>query len=99
MYMKKELLSTNDLYIQFTEDELSELNIMSGDKFDIKLQDDGSIKLEKYVKIELDMQEWPREVLEMIIKESCEEDISVNEVISNLLRESLDNLDLQEKNK
>ena len=97
--MKKTLLPTNDLYMQFTEEELKELNMAPGDKFDCKIQDDGSIRLEKYVKLELDMEEWPREVLQMIIKKSCEEDISVNEVISNLLRESLDNLDLQEKKK
>ena len=87
--MKKVLLPTNDLYMQFTEDELNELNMAPGDKFDCKIQDDGSIKLSKYVKLELDMEEWPRTVLENIIKESCERDISVNEVISDMLKEGL----------
>jgi hypothetical protein len=36
------------------------------------------------------MEEWPREVLEMIINESCEQDISVNDVINNLLKKSLE---------
>ena len=53
--IKKALLPTNDLYIQFTEDELKELNMEPGDKFDFKLLDDGSVKLEKYAKLELDM--------------------------------------------
>jgi len=93
--MKKALLPTNDLYMQFTEDELNELNMAPGDKFDCKIQDDGSIKLEKYVKLELDMAEWSREVLLMIIKESLDQDISVNDVINKLLKKSLENFEQQ----
>jgi antitoxin component of MazEF toxin-antitoxin module len=91
--MKKTLLPTNDLYMQFTEEELNELNMKPGDKFDVKHHNDGSIELRPYVKVELDMEEWPREVLEMIIKESCEQDISANDVINNLLKESLKNFE------
>jgi hypothetical protein len=90
--MKKTLQPTNDLFIQFTEDELKTLNIEPGDKFDFKLQNDGSVKLEKYVKLELDMEEWPREALEYIIKESCEQDITVNDIIVNLLEKAVRNL-------
>ena len=92
--IKKTLQPTNDLYIQFTEEELSELDIKSGNKFDVKHQGDGSIKLTKYVKMEIDMEEWPREILELIIKDSCEQDISVNEVICNLLKQSIDTVSI-----
>jgi hypothetical protein len=47
--MKKKLEPTGDVMIRLTEDELIELNIKEGDKFDFKPQEDGSIKLEKYV--------------------------------------------------
>jgi phosphoribosylformylglycinamidine (FGAM) synthase PurS component len=87
--IKKELLPTNDLYIQFTEEELKELDMNPGDKFDVKLQDDGSIKLSKYIKMELETADWPREFLELLIKESCEKDISVNTVICDILKEHL----------
>jgi hypothetical protein len=87
---KKTLLPTNDLYIQFTEEELSAIGAGPGTKFEAKLHEDGSIELRPYAKIELDMEEWPREVLELIIKKSCEEDISANDIINNLLKESLD---------
>ena len=87
--MKKTLESTGDMMIRFTEDELSQLNIKEGDKFDFVPQADGSIKLDKYVNLELDMAEWPREVLELIVKQSCEKDVSVNEVIISLLEEYL----------
>jgi hypothetical protein len=97
--MKKVLLPTNDLYLQFTEEELTELNIVPGDKFDVKLQEDGSIKLEKYVKLELDTEDWPVDLLQLLIKESCEKDISVNDVLCNLLEQALDNLDLKANEK
>ena len=87
--MKKTLEPTGDMMIRFTEDELSELNIKEGDKFDFVPQADGSIKLDKYVNLELDMAEWPREALELLVKQSCEKDISVNEVIICLLEEYL----------
>ena len=97
--MKKKLIPANDLYLQFTEDELSELNIVPGDKFDVNLQDDGSIKLEKYVRLELDTEDWPVDLLQLLIRESCEKDISVNDVICSLLKQGLDNLDLKAKKK
>jgi hypothetical protein len=91
--IKKTLQPTNDMYLQFTEEELQTLNMKPGDKFEAKLHEDGTIELRPYVKVELDMEEWPREVLEMIIKESCEQDISANDVINNLLKKGLKNLE------
>jgi len=85
--MKKALQPTGDMMIAFTEDDLNQLNIKEGDKFDFKLQDDGSVKLEKYVDLELDMADWPREVLEMLVKRSCEQDVSVNEVLIEILKQ------------
>jgi hypothetical protein len=87
--IKKTLTPTNDMYMQFTEDELAELNMSPGDKFSVRPMDDGSIKLEKYVKMEVDMGDWPREILELIIKKSCEEDSSANDVISNILKQTI----------
>jgi len=90
MITKKVLQPTNDVYIQFTEEELSAIGVSPGTKFETKFNDDGSIELRPYVGIELDISDWPREVLEMIVKDSCEQDISANEVINNLLKESLE---------
>jgi hypothetical protein len=94
---KKTLQPTNDLYIQFTDEEIQELGWESGQKLEIKQHDDGSIEVRPYVKIELDMEEWPREVLEMIVKGSCEQDISANDVINNLLKQSLKDYPTYEK--
>jgi hypothetical protein len=37
------------------------------------------------------MGDWPREVLELLIQESCEKDISINDVICDLLQEVIKN--------
>jgi hypothetical protein len=87
--MKKKLEPTGDMIIRFNEEELLELNIKEGDKFDFQLQADGSVKLEKYVGLELDMVDWPREFLEIIIKESCERGVPVNDIIIEILERAI----------
>ena len=72
--IKKTLQPTNDLFIQFSDEEVQELGLEQGQKFSVTPHDDGSFELRPYVKLELDMEEWPREILEMIIKKSVEED-------------------------
>ena len=59
-------------------------------KFDEKT---GQIKLEPFVKIELEICDWPREILEFLVGESCEHDISVNEVINEVLVKTLSTYD------
>lgn len=81
----KKLLPTNEVFIQFNQEELSKLGLKEGDLLDCNLQEDGSIKLEKYVNLELDISEWPREILELLIKRSTEENISINQIICNIL--------------
>lgn len=90
--MKKILEPTGDLLIRFTEDELTELNIKQGDKFDFKIQSDGSIKLTKYVKLEIETEHWPVELLHLLIKESCERDVSVNEIITEILEKAINEI-------
>jgi len=91
--MKKTLQPTNELFIQFSDEEVQELGLEQGQRFDVELQEDGSVKLMPWGKIELDMEDWPRETLEAIIKESCERDVSANEVIIDLVKEGLKQLD------
>ena len=81
--IKKTIEPTGDVCVKFTEEELAQLNIKQGDKFSIK-ERDGEILLEKFATIELDLWEFKRGILEFLIQESCEKDISVNEVISNI---------------
>jgi len=92
--MIKKLQRSEDVFIQFTDDELQELNIKPNDKFTVKAFDDGSFTLTKFANIEIDLSEFDRETLEHIIQISCDEDISVNEVISNILEKFVKQNDL-----
>jgi bifunctional DNA-binding transcriptional regulator/antitoxin component of YhaV-PrlF toxin-antitoxin module len=91
--IKKTIEPTGDVCVKFTEEELAQLNIKQGDKFSIKETDDG-ILLEKFSTIELDLSEYDRNILELLIKESCEKDISINEVISNIFEKIIENENL-----
>ncbi len=84
----KKVEPTNDVCVKFTEDEMEQLNIAPGDKFSVELQD-GGILLKKFVKVEIDMSDWSREMLENLIDISCNEDISVNEVISTTIKKHI----------
>jgi len=86
----KKLQQSTDLLISFTEEELGVLGLNQGDKFSVYHQNDGSILLEKFVTLELETEEWPRDILEHLIKVSCEKDVSVNEVINDVLAEFLE---------
>ena len=76
-------------YIEFTDEELQALNIEKGQKFSCKIED-GGLRLEPFAKVELEIGNWDREVLLMLIEESCERDVSVNEVISDLLEKVIE---------
>jgi hypothetical protein len=84
----KTVLKKEEYYIQFTDEEMAELNMEPGQKFTCDLED-GGLKLTPFAKIELEMGDWPKELLEFLIQESCEKDISVNDVICNVLEEAI----------
>jgi bifunctional DNA-binding transcriptional regulator/antitoxin component of YhaV-PrlF toxin-antitoxin module len=81
----KKVEPTGDVCIKFTEEELTQLGLKPGDKLSFKDTQDGGITLHKYESIEIDMSDWSREVFEAIIFESCRRDVSVNDVISDIL--------------
>jgi len=85
----KKIKRSEDLFIEFTPDELQQLNIKEGEKFSYHVDGDGII-LKKFGTIDVDISQWSREVLEMLVVESVEKDISVNEVICNILEEDLE---------
>ena len=82
----KKVLEKKDLYIQFSEEEMQELGWEEGQKLSFKFDGETkAITLEPFVKMELDISEWNREILEFLVGESCDRDISVNEVINETL--------------
>jgi hypothetical protein len=75
-----------DLYIQFSEEEIQELGWEEGQKLSFKFDEETkAITLEPFVKMELDITEWPVEILQFLVGESCERDVPVNEIINEVL--------------
>lgn len=91
----KTIEPTGDVCVKFTEEELEMLGIKQGDKFSIKEEVDG-ILLQKFATIDLDTSEWSREILESLIQQSCEKDVSVNQVISDILETYIDEVDTKD---
>lgn len=85
----KTVLPTDDVYIQFSDEEIKEFGWEKGQKFEFKTLEDGSVQLIPFVKMEINLEDWPVEILHMLIKESCDKDISVNDVINNTLKKAL----------
>ncbi len=86
----KKVQEKKELYLEFSEEEMEELGWEEGQKLSLDLdKESGAITLKPFVKMELDMDNWPKELLLFLVQESCEKDVSVNEIISNTLEESL----------
>ncbi len=82
----KKVQEKKELYLQFSEEEMQELGWEEGQKLSFKFNEETkAITLEPFVKMELDISEWPREILEFLVGESCDRDISINEVINETL--------------
>ena len=88
--IQKTVKVKEDYYIDFTDEELTALKMEKGQKYSCKIED-GALKLEPFVKVELEIENWPREILEFLIQESCERDVSVNEVINDALEQIIKN--------
>lgn len=89
--MTKQVQSREELFIQFTDEEIEKLGLEKNQKLSMEILENGSIKMTPFAKIDIDISEWSREVLENIIQESVEKDISVNEVISQTIEQYLKN--------
>jgi len=85
----KPLKVKEDYYVEFTDEELKNLNLSKGQKLSCEIED-GALKLTPFVKVDIDISEWKRDILEFLIKESCNQDISVNEIINNVLKNTID---------
>lgn len=90
----KKVQEKKELFIQFSEEEMQELGWQEGQKLSFKFDEETkTITLEPFVKMEIDINEWSREVLEFLVQQSCDRDISVNEIINEVLKQSLEKYD------
>lgn len=85
----KQIKVKEDYYIDFTDEELAALKMEKGQKYSCEIEN-GALKLVPFEKVELEIGNWDRSILEMLIQKSCDQDVSVNEVISDILEEMIE---------
>jgi hypothetical protein len=85
----KEIKTREEAYLQFSDEEMEEYGLNKGDKFTWELQEDGSVFLRKWKKIDIELDEYPKELLLFLIKHSMDNDCTINDTINILLEESL----------
>jgi hypothetical protein len=86
----KKVQEKRDMFIQFSEEEIAEMGWEQNQKLSVELTDDGGISFQPYAKIEIEIGDWSREMLEYLVGESCDRDISVNEIISEVLTQYIE---------
>ena len=90
----KKVQEKKELFLQFSEEEMQEMGWEEGQKLSLKFDEDTkAITLEPFVKMELDITEWPVEILQFLVGESCERDVPVNEIINETLLKYIDKND------
>jgi bifunctional DNA-binding transcriptional regulator/antitoxin component of YhaV-PrlF toxin-antitoxin module len=93
----KKVQEKRDMFIQFSEEEIAEMGWEENQKLSVELTDDGGISLQPYAKMEIEIGQWPREMLEYLVGESCDRDVSVNDIITEVLTQYIkDNESLQD---
>jgi bifunctional DNA-binding transcriptional regulator/antitoxin component of YhaV-PrlF toxin-antitoxin module len=75
-------------YIEFSDEQLEKLGLSVGDKLSVEETENGLL-LVPYETMELDLDEMPTEVLQLLIQQSVEKDISVNDVLTEMLTSAL----------
>jgi len=87
----KTVQKTENYFIEFSDEELAHLNLKKGSKLDWKIQEDGSVKLVPWVPVDLEIEDWDKDVLLFLIKESLEKDLPVNDIIVELIKKMTHN--------
>lgn len=85
----KTIKEKKDLYIEFTDEEIKEMGWEENQKLSMTLTDDGGIIVKPWVKVDIDITNWPKEILLMLIEKSLEEDKTINQVIVDVIESSL----------
>lgn len=94
MEKHKKVQEKKELFLQFSEEEMQEMGWEEGQKLSLKFDEETkAITLEPFVKMDIDIGEWDREILEYLVGESCDRDVPVNEIINETLLKYIDKND------
>jgi|688.fasta_scaffold466017_3 hypothetical protein len=91
--MKKVIESIKEYIIRFTDEELEELNLKEGDQLSYEIKDSG-ILFKKYEELEIDLSEFPKDILELIIKESNSKNMTISEYFEFVLTQFINKTDI-----
>jgi len=91
--MTKKVECVEEYFVKFTDEEFQKLGWKPNQKFSVELKSDDSILLKPFVSLEIDLSEFKRETLEFIISLSVEKDISINDVICEILEKEIEKND------
>lgn len=80
----KTVKEKKELYIEFSEEEIKELGWKDNQKLSIDLEGDAII-IKPWVTIELDTSNWPKEIFELLVQMSLEQNKTVNDVIVDII--------------
>jgi hypothetical protein len=89
----KTVQKKEEYFLQFSEEELKELNIEKGDKFTWVIKD-GEVLLKKHNKVEVDLDEFSKDDLMKLICLSIDRQEPVDEVMVHLLKTMIENNEL-----
>lgn len=90
----KKVQEKKELFLQFSEEEIQEMGWEEGQKLSLKFDEETkAITLEPFVKMNIDIGEWDREILEYLVGESCDRDVPVNEIINESLEKMINKND------
>jgi len=88
----KEVKTREEAYLEFTDEEMQEYGLKKGDKFTWKPQDDGSVFLQKWKKVQINFNDFSKEELINLINHSVDNDCTINDSVNTILREYIENL-------
>lgn len=88
----KTVKEKKDFYIEFSDEEMKEMGWEENQKLSMSLTDDGGIMIKPFVKVDIDISDWSREILEFLIDTSLKEDKTINQVINEALEKGLNSL-------
>jgi hypothetical protein len=87
--IEKTVKRSDDLYIDFTPEEMDELKIAPHDKFEVIVGKDNTITLKKFEKLDINLGDFERSTLEMLIEQSIAQQVPVDEIIRESIKAHL----------
>lgn len=80
----KKLEEEKNFIVKFTEEEIESIGLKNDWKYSVSEQD-GKVVLTPYTEVEIDFNQFDKELLIYLIKLSLDRDISMHEVVEEIL--------------